>query len=98
VAGARATQSEPPMALVYPHAGTAIYIPVELNGRLGRAVFRAVHQRSQAELFWHLDDHFLGKTRHFHEQAIVAEPGWHTLTLVDDQGFRLRHRFKVLAK
>jgi len=98
VAGARAMQTEPPMALVYPHAGTAIYIPVELNGRLGRAVFRAVHQRSQAELFWHLDDRFLGKTRHFHEQAIVAEPGWHTLTLVDDQGFRLRHSFKVLGK
>ena len=31
-------------------------------------------------------------------QAIVAEPGWHTLTLVDDLGFRLRHRFKVLGK
>ena len=62
------------------------------------AVFRAVHQRSQAERFWQLDERFLGKTRHFHEQAIIAESGWHTLTLVDDQGFRLRHRFKVLGK
>ncbi|MED5433018.1 MAG: penicillin-binding protein 1C [Pseudomonadota bacterium] len=98
IADARAMQSDAPMALVYPHAGTAIYIPVELDGRLGRAVFRAVHQRSEATLFWHLDETFLGDTRHFHEQAIIAEPGWHTLTLVDDQGFRLRHRFKVLGK
>lgn len=98
VAGALSLQSEPPMALVYPHAGSAIYIPTELNGTLGRAVFRAVHQSSSATLYWHLDDHFLGKTRHFHEKAIVADPGWHTLTLVDDQGFRLRQRFKVLGR
>ncbi|MCG8393289.1 MAG: penicillin-binding protein 1C [Pseudomonadales bacterium] len=98
IAGARAMQSEAPMALVYPHAGTAIYIPTELDQKRGRAVFRAVHQRGQATLFWHLDDTFIGKTRHFHERAIAAEPGWHVLTLVDDQGFRLRQRFKVLGK
>lgn len=97
VAGALALQTEPPMALVYPHVGSAIYIPTELNGARGRAVFRAVHQSSTATLFWHLDDVFLGETRHFHERAIVAEPGWHTLTLVDSQGFRLRQRFKVLG-
>lgn len=98
VAGALALQSDPPMALVYPHAGSAIYIPTELNGSLGRAVFRAVHQNPAAELFWHLDDTFLGKSHHFHEKAITADPGWHTLTLVDSQGFRLRQRFKVLGR
>jgi penicillin-binding protein 1C len=98
LAGARAMDSEPPMALIYPHAGTAIYIPVELNGRLGRAVLRAVHQRADATLYWHLDTTYLGETRHFHEWALIAEPGWHTLTLVDDQGFRLKQRFKVLGK
>ncbi len=98
IAGALALQSEPPMALVYPHAGSAIYIPTELNGSLGRAVFRAVHHNPSASLYWHLDDHFLGQTRHFHEKAITADPGWHTLTLIDDQGFRLRQRFKVLGR
>ncbi|MCK0153817.1 penicillin-binding protein 1C [Alcanivorax sp. S6407] len=98
VAGALALQSEPPMALVYPHAGSAIYIPTELSGTLGRAVFRAVHQNPSATLYWHLDDTFLGETRHFHEKAITADPGWHTLTLVDNQGFRLRQRFKVLGR
>lgn len=98
LAGARRIQRHTPMALIYPHAGTALYIPVELSGRRGRAVFRAVHQRSEASLFWHLDDNYLGRTRHFHEWALKAEPGWHTLTLVDDQGFRLRRRFKVLGQ
>ena len=97
LAGARALDHSPPMAILYPHAGAGLYIPRELGGRRGQAVFRVVHERDGARLFWHLDDHYLGVTEHFHEWAIRADPGWHTLTLVDDQGFRLRRRFKVLG-
>lgn len=96
-AGARALSSRAPMAVIYPHAGSALYLPVELGGQRGGAVFRVVHERDDAELFWHLDDRYLGRTAHFHEWAIQAAPGWHTLTLVDDQGFRLRRRFQVLS-
>lgn len=95
---ALALNETPPMALIYPHAGTSLYIPRELGGGLSQAVFRAVHRRTGAHIFWHLDDSYLGETRHFHEWAIRAAPGWHTLTLVDDQGFRLAQRFKVLGE
>ncbi|TMW14750.1 penicillin-binding protein 1C [Alloalcanivorax gelatiniphagus] len=97
LAGARALDPSPPMAILYPHAGAGLYIPRELGGQRGQAVFRVVHERDAARLFWHLDDRYLGVTEHFHQWAIRAEPGWHTLTLVDDQGFRLRRRFKVLG-
>lgn len=97
VAGARALDPRPPMAVVYPHAGAALYIPRELGGERGQAVFRVVHERPEARLFWHLDQRYLGVTSHFHEWALRADPGWHTLTLVDDQGFRLTRRFKVLG-
>ncbi len=97
VAGARALDPHPPMALIYPHAGAALYLPREMGGRPGQAVFRVVHERPGARLFWHLDDRYLGVTEHFHEWALRADPGWHTLTLVDDQGFRLVRRFKVLG-
>ena len=97
LAGARALDPSPPMAILYPHAGAGLYIPRELGGQRGQAVFRVVHERDAARLFWHLDDRYLGATEHFHQWAIRAEPGWHTLTLVDDQGFRLRRRFKVLG-
>jgi penicillin-binding protein 1C len=96
-AGARALDTTPPMAVIYPHAGAGLFIPRELGGERGRAVFRVVHERPGASLFWHLDDQYLGRTDHFHEWALRAPPGWHTLTLVDDQGFRLRRRFKVLG-
>ncbi|MFP1683523.1 penicillin-binding protein 1C [Alloalcanivorax sp. C16-1] len=97
LAGARALDPSPPMAILYPHAGAGLYIPRELGGQRGQAVFRVVHERDGARLFWHLDDRYLGVTEHFHQWAIRAEPGWHTLTLVDDHGFRLQRRFKVLG-
>jgi penicillin-binding protein 1C len=96
-AGARALDTTPPMAVIYPHAGAGLFIPRELGGERGRAVFRVVHERPGASLFWHLDDQYLGRTDHFHEWALRTSPGWHTLTLVDDQGFRLQRRFKVLG-
>jgi len=85
-----------PMELLYPAPGSGIHIPLQLDGKLGRAVFRAVHRDPEATLHWHLDDRYLGETRLFHEQSISAAPGLHTLVLVDQGGQRLRRNFRVL--
>lgn len=98
VQSARALVKSAPMALIYPDSNSAMYIPVELNGQRGKVIFRAVHRRPDATIYWHLDDHYLGKTTHFNQWALRTTPGWHTLTLVDDRGFRLTRRFKILAK
>lgn len=50
---------------LYPDDGTRIYMPVELGGRKGRAVFAAVHRDPDARLHWHLDDRYIGSTRVF---------------------------------
>ncbi|WP_211224472.1 penicillin-binding protein 1C [Marinimicrobium agarilyticum] len=86
-----------PMALIYPRDGSQVYIPTELDGRRGRVVLQAVHRQSETELFWHLDEQFLGQTRLFHEQAVSLEPGWHKLRLVDRDGYHLEKWFKVLG-
>src|SRR5690606_30562973 len=74
-----------PMDLLYPHAGSRLYIPVGLDGKRSRAVLQAVHRRPGMTLFWHLDDEFLGETKLFHEQSVSLEPGWHKLKLLDQQ-------------
>ncbi len=85
------------MALIYPRDGSQVYIPTELDGRRGRVVLQAVHRQSETELFWHLDEQFLGQTRTFHEQAVSLAPGWHKLRLVDRDGYHLEKWFKVLG-
>ncbi|NJL75183.1 MAG: hypothetical protein HC892_09260 [Saprospiraceae bacterium] len=75
-----------------------IYVPVDIDGSLSSTVFRAAHRREAAMVHWHLDEHYLGSTQHFHEIELQPLPGVHQLTLVDDSGQRLEQTFTILAK
>jgi len=97
--GMRLEQSnENPISLIYPRSNTQIYIPRELSGKQGRTIFRALHRKPETQIFWHLDNQFLGTTQSFHEQAIVALPGKHRLVLVDESGNRVEQGFRVLSR
>jgi len=85
------------LSLIYPNRNGRLYIPLEMNGRRGRAVFEAAHRRADATLFWHLDDRFAGETRELHQLAVAPAPGEHTLTVVDDRGEEAERRFTVLS-
>ncbi len=87
-----------PISLIYPRRNTQIYIPRELAGKRGKTLFKAIHQDSQAQLFWHLDNTFLGTTQTFHEQAIWINEGKHKLTLVDEKGNSVTQNFQVLSR
>lgn len=86
-----------PIDLLYPDEGARVYVPTDLGGQRGRALFEAVHRRAAEVLYWHLDGRFLGTTRQFHQQALDLTAGVHELTLVDREGHRLRRRFEVLS-
>lgn len=87
-----------PISLLYPQRGTQIYIPVQLDGKAGKAVFKALHQNPEMRLYWHIDEQFIGSTTTFHEQAIWIKAGDHQLTIVDDDGNRREQQFTVLQK
>lgn len=87
-----------PIGLLYPHEGSRVYIPVDLDGKRSRVVLQAVHRQQNTPLFWHLDDTYLGQTTTFHEQSVSLEPGWHKLLLLDQQSHKLERWFKVLGK
>ncbi|HXC06088.1 MAG TPA: penicillin-binding transpeptidase domain-containing protein, partial [Bacteroidia bacterium] len=74
------------LELVYPKSGSRIYVPVELNGQLGRTVFEAAHRKPGTTIYWHLDENYLGMTTGFHQMAVAPSEGHHTITLVDEQG------------
>jgi hypothetical protein len=58
-------------------------------------VFRVAHHRSDATLWWHLDETYIGETRFLHELRLAPSPGKHTLTVVDDEGNSVSVRFRV---
>ncbi|MFN0034048.1 MAG: penicillin-binding protein 1C [Saprospiraceae bacterium] len=96
--GSQAAQSQSPMQLIYPKHPTRIYVPVDLDGKLGSTVFQVAHRSRSAAIFWHLDGDYLGTTTVFHQMALQPPVGKHTLALVDRDGFRLEQSFEVVGK
>jgi penicillin-binding protein 1C len=86
------------MEFLYPGVSGKIYVPVELDGRKGRAVFEVVHRDPDADLYWHLDEQFAGRTSSVHQLAVSLAPGAHRVTVVDDAGNRLARSFEILDR
>ena len=87
-----------PMELIYPKNNAKVYIPIEIDGKRGKAIFNAAHRSQKSIIYWHLDNEYIATTSDFHQLALAPSPGKHVLTLVDDKGNRLVQRFEVLDK
>jgi penicillin-binding protein 1C len=86
------------LSFVYPREGAAVYVPIEMDGSVGRVVFEAAHRDPTARVFWHLDDEYQGETRDVHQLALAPRPGPHELVLVDERGETIRRRFSVVGR
>lgn len=86
------------MDMIYPEQDATLYIPIEQDGSRGQLVFEATHQKEGTELFWHLDDVYLGSTVSNHIMGLKPSPGEHLVTIVDSNGNELKRVFKVLDK
>ncbi len=98
MAGCQSTASNAPMELIYPKHFTKVYIPIELDGQVGRVVFEAAHRQADAVVYWHLDEQFVGVTKQVHQLTLNPPPGPHTITLVDGGGYSVSQRFEVTAR
>lgn len=86
------------LSFVYPREGATVYVPVQMDGSVGRVVFEAAHRDPAARVFWHLDDEYQGETRDIHEMALAPRPGPHVLVLVDERGETVERRFTVVRR
>jgi penicillin-binding protein 1C len=86
------------MELIYPKQLTKIYVPVELDGKKGKCVFEVAHRRSNATIYWHLDNDYVGETKGIHQMGLSPDAGIHVLTLVDENGETLVQKFEIIDK
>jgi penicillin-binding protein 1C len=86
------------LACVYPKENAQVYVPIEMNGAVGRVVFEAAHRNTRSAVYWHLDAEYYGETRDIHQMALAPSPARHVLTLVDEAGETVRRSFTVLGR
>jgi penicillin-binding protein 1C len=91
-------QSMAGMDIIYPKNGSQIYLPVELDGNLGKIVLQVAHGQRSASVYWHMDGRYIGQTKQVHQLTMAIEAGRHKLALMDDSGEVLEREFTVLSK
>lgn len=85
------------MDLLYPLRGAQIRLPLQLDGKLGHSIFRAIHRDKQAQIYWHLDQTYLGQTNPPHQMPVQAAAGAHLLVLTASDGSRIEQPFIILG-
>lgn len=86
------------MEIIYPKQTTKIYVPIEIDGNPGKTIFEVAHRSSNAIIYWHLDEEYIGYTKGFHQMELSPTPGTHILSLVDENGQRLTQNFEIIGK
>ncbi|MBS1505590.1 MAG: penicillin-binding protein 1C [Bacteroidetes bacterium] len=85
------------MDLIYPKPSAKVFVPYELDGTKGNALFEATHRNPKATLFWHIDGQFFAATTRSHKLPIRLDDGVHTLLIVDDVGESLTREFTIIS-
>lgn len=86
------------MEVIYPKQLSKIYVPVELDGSMGKTIFQIAHRNYQALIYWHLDGKYIGSTQNIHQMGLAPDEGIHQLTLVDEQGESIAIQFEIISK
>ena len=90
--------SDKAIAILYPKPNSKIYVPIEIDGRVGRTVFEVTHRNSDKKIYWHLDDEYIGETKEIHQMALNPPIGKHKLMLIDENGLALNLKFEVVGR
>ncbi|MBN1117058.1 MAG: penicillin-binding protein 1C [Bacteroidales bacterium] len=79
-------QNSDMFAIEYPKENTKILVSRDFDGAYQSVVFSAVHKLQDQNIYWYLDNIYLGMTHSKHKMAVIPKKGAHTLTLVDSFG------------
>jgi penicillin-binding protein 1C len=94
--GCNITEPQKQIELIYPQNEAKIFVPKEMNGEKGKAIFTAAHRNREAKIFWTLDNAFAGTTQHYHQLALSPATGKHFITLTDEQGNSITKKFEII--
>jgi penicillin-binding protein 1C len=87
-----------PIEFVYPVDFSKMYVPLNLQGESEAIIIEIAHRDTDAIVYWHLDDIYLGQTVQKHQMEIKPNLGIHTITIVDNMGFRLIREIEILDR
>ena len=85
-----------PISIIYPKKDYRVYLPRVLSGKKSSMVAELAHTYTATEVFWYLDDEYLGSTKDIHKMELAPGYGAHELLVLDQSGNQTKTRFHVL--
>ena len=83
----------PSMEFLYPPRDARIFIPRNLQGQMMSMLPEIAHRRRNAVIYWHLDNTYIGMTKHIHQTELKVSEGEHIITATDDEGMTIYRKF-----
>ncbi|WP_225036126.1 penicillin-binding protein 1C [Winogradskyella sp. SM1960] len=83
------------MEFIYPNQQSTIYLPKGFDGKTNELILKVAHSKPELEVYWYIDEHYIGNTKDIHDMAVLPSPGEHTITVIDALGNELKHRITV---
>lgn len=83
------------MDFIYPNPNSKIILTKNFEGETQPVILKVAHSNPDTELFWYLNDTFLGTTKTFHEKQIMATTGTYIITVVDEFGTEIKRKITI---
>ncbi|MBD0831127.1 penicillin-binding protein 1C [Aestuariibaculum sediminum] len=84
------------LAFIYPDETNSIFLPKDFNETRNELILKLAHSKPDTEVFWYLNDYYLGSTTTIHEFAITPSQGKHMITVVDAYGNEAKRQIEIL--
>jgi len=83
------------MQFIYPNQQSTIYLPKDFDGKTNDLILKVAHSKPELELYWYIDNQFIGTTKDIHDMAVLPSSGEHIITVMDALGNSLKHKITI---
>ena len=86
------------LKIIYPLDRANLFVTKDFDGSYQPVISRLATQFPEREVFWYLDDHYLGSTIRKPSLLLHLKSGEHELSVVDSEGNRDLVKFNVMLR
>lgn len=83
------------MQFIYPNQQSTIFLPKDFDGNTNELILKVAHSKPELELYWYLDETYIGRTKDIHDKAVLPQSGRHSITVIDELGNELKHEITI---
>jgi penicillin-binding protein 1C len=86
------------MDFIYPKTNSKIYLTKNFSSTIQPVIFKVACSNKESKLYWYVDNVYKGITQTFHEMALEASTGTHTIVVVDALGNEIRRKVEFVRE